>query len=58
MSFLYSIFFGAGAAALAYNTLARRVGYGNKRDVNIFVGAIFVVATIFFYTIAAFILHI
>lgn len=47
----YSIFFGAGVAAIAYSTLGRRVGYGNSQNVWTLVGVIFVIATIVFYTI-------
>lgn len=47
----YSIFFGAGVAAVAYSTLGRRVGYGNSQNVWTLVGVIFVIATIVFYTI-------
>jgi hypothetical protein len=58
MAFLYSVFFGAGVAAFAYSRVGRRVGYGNTQNVTVAIGAIFIIATAFFYTIAAFILHI
>jgi len=58
MTFIYSLFFGAGVAGLAYSTLARRVGYGNSQNVAVLVSIIFVIATIVFYTILAFILHV
>jgi len=58
MTFLYAIFFGAGATAIAYSTLGRRIGYGNNQNVAIFIGVIFLLTTIFFYTILAFILHV
>lgn len=52
MNLLYSIFFGAGVAAVAYTTLGRRVGYGNSQNVWIIVGVVFLLATFFFYSIA------
>jgi hypothetical protein len=58
MDFLYSLFFGAGVAAFAYSKLGRRVGYGNAQSVWTIVGVVFVLVTIFFYTLAAFVLHI
>jgi len=54
---LYSIFFGAGVAAFAYSRVGRRVGYGNTQSVVIAIGAIFLIATAFFYTVLAFIIH-
>lgn len=51
MTLLYAIFFGAGVAAIAYSTLARRVGYGNQKNVAVMIGAIFVFATLVFFTI-------
>ena len=54
MILLYSIFFGAGAASLAYTQLGRRVGYGNSQNVGVIVGVVFVIATIVFYTILKF----
>lgn len=51
MNFLYSIFFGAGVASIAYSRLGRRVGYGNSRNVWTIVGVIFVLATIVFFTV-------
>jgi multidrug transporter EmrE-like cation transporter len=56
MDLLYAIFFGAGVAGIAYNTLAKRVGYGNNNNVLTLVGITFVVATIVFLTILAFVL--
>jgi hypothetical protein len=58
MALLYSIFFGAGVAAFAYSRVGRRVGYGNTQNVTVAIGAIFVIATAFFFSVAAFILHI
>lgn len=58
MRILYSFFIGAGVAAFAYNTLARRVGYGNSQNVFVLIASIFIIATAFGYTIFAFILHI
>lgn len=57
MNFLYSIFFGAGVAAVAYTRLGRRVGYGNSQNVWIVVGVAFVIATAIFYTIFAYFLN-
>jgi len=56
MNLLYSIFFGAGVASFAYTRLGRRVGYGNQQNVWLIVGTVFVLATIFFYTIIKFLL--
>ena len=58
MNFLYSLFFGAGVAAFAYSNLGRRAGYGNAANVWTIVGVVFVLATIVFYTIMAYVLHI
>jgi hypothetical protein len=54
MDLLYSIFFGACVSGLAYSTLARRVGYGNNKNVVSLIGVIFVIATIVAYTVAKF----
>jgi hypothetical protein len=56
MKLLYALFFGAGVAAVAYSRLGRRVGYGNQTNVWTIVGVIFILTTIIFYTILAFIL--
>jgi len=58
MSFLYSLFFGAGVAAFAYTRMGRRLGYGNTQNVTIVTAVVFVLATIFFYTLLAFVLNI
>jgi hypothetical protein len=58
MDFLYAVFFGAGVAAFAYSRLGRRVGYGNTANVWMTIGIVFVLVTIFFFTILKFILHI
>lgn len=57
MILLYSIFFGAGVAAVAYTRLGRRAGYGNPGNVWTIVGVIFVIATIVFWTVLSFIPH-
>jgi hypothetical protein len=57
MNFMYALFFGAGTAAFVYSTLARRVGYGNNKSIVTMVGVVFVLTTIVFYTILAFIIH-
>lgn len=54
MNLLYSIFFGAGVAAVAYSILGRRVGYGNSQNVWLITGVFFIIATIVFYTILAY----
>lgn len=51
MRLLYSLFFGAGVASVAYTKLGRRVGYGNQQNVWLIVGVVFVLVTIIFYTI-------
>jgi len=53
MSFLYSLFFGAGVAAFAYTRLGRRAGYGNTQNVVTIVAVIFILTTIVFFTIFA-----
>ena len=58
MNFFYALMFGAGASALAYSTLARRVGYGNNQSILMFIGVIFVFSTLVFFTILQFILHV
>lgn len=50
---LYSIFFGAGVAALAYYKIGPRLGYGNSQNIWTMVGVIFVLSTIVFWTIMA-----
>jgi hypothetical protein len=57
MDFLYAIFFGAGTTALAYNTLGRRVGYSNSKNLVKTLAAIFIFTTLIFFTILAFIIH-
>ncbi|MDB5171224.1 MAG: hypothetical protein JWO35_918 [Candidatus Saccharibacteria bacterium] len=56
MNFLYALFFGAGVAAFAYTKLGRRAGYGNTKDVVTISAVAFVLSSIFFYTILAFII--
>ena len=56
MTLLYSIFFGAGVAAVAYTRLGRRAGYSNTQNVWTIVGVIFVLTTIVFFTILSFII--
>lgn len=55
MDFLYSLFFGAGVAGIAYSKLGRRVGYGNTANVWTIVGIVFVFATIIFFTLLKFV---
>jgi hypothetical protein len=56
MNLLYSIFLGAAAAGVAYARMGRRVGYGNQANVWTVVGVVFVIFTILFYTILAFLI--
>lgn len=58
MDFLYSLFFGAGVAAFAYTKMGRRLGYANTGNVNLIVGVIFTLTTIFFFTVLKFILQV
>ncbi|HET8992115.1 MAG TPA: hypothetical protein VFN31_03730 [Candidatus Saccharimonadales bacterium] len=58
MSFIYALFFGAGATALAYNTLGKRVGYTNGKSMFITLASIFVLTTIVFFTLLAFVIHV
>ncbi|HUA12897.1 MAG TPA: hypothetical protein VL989_00100 [Candidatus Sulfotelmatobacter sp.] len=58
MDFFFSLFFGAGVAAIAYNTLGRRVGYTNNQSILIFLAVVFVVATLFFFTMLDLILNV
>lgn len=51
MDLMYSLFFGAGIAALAYSQLGKRVGYGNSQNVWTIVGVVFVLSSIVFFTI-------
>lgn len=56
MKLLYSLFFGAGVAGAAYTKLGKRVGYGNQQNVWLIVGVVFVLVTVFFYTVMAFLI--
>jgi hypothetical protein len=56
MKLLYALFFGAGVAGVAYSRLGRRVGYGNSGNVWLITGVVFVLVTIIFYTLLAFVL--
>ena len=57
MNFLISLCFGAGVAAYAYSKMGRRVGYGNTANVWTVVGVIFVLTSLFFYVLLAYVLH-
>ncbi|HET7060370.1 MAG TPA: hypothetical protein VFH99_03615 [Candidatus Saccharimonadales bacterium] len=57
MNLLYSIFFGAGVAAVAYTRLGRRAGYGNTQNVWLITGVVFVIATVIFLTVFSFLPH-
>ena len=56
MKLLYSLFFGAGIAGVAYSKMGKRVGYGNQANVWMIVGVVFVLVTAFFYTVLEFLL--
>lgn len=56
MTLLYSLFFGAGVTAFLYTRLGRRAGYGNTKQQAILMGSIFVVSSLVFFTILAFII--
>jgi hypothetical protein len=56
MTLLYALFFGAGAAAFVYTKMGRRIGYGNSQNVWLIVGVTFVLVTIVFYTLLAFVI--
>jgi hypothetical protein len=58
MDKLYSIFFGAGVAGFTYSTFVRRIGYSNTKNVFVFTGVVFLIATFFFYTVMAYIFHV
>ena len=58
MDFIYSLFFGAGVAGFSYTRLGRRAGYGNTQNVWTIVGVIFVISTLFFWTILKFAFHV
>lgn len=58
MSFLYATFFGAGVAAYVYSKMGRRVGYNNTGNVWTVVGVVFVLTTLFFYTVLRFVLNV
>lgn len=58
MDLLYSVFFGAGIAAVAYTKMGKRLGFGNQKSLWITVGIAFVISTIFFYTLMAVVLNI
>ncbi|MEI8338547.1 MAG: hypothetical protein WCF91_01295 [bacterium] len=53
MTILYAIFFGAGLSAIAYGFIGKRVGISNQKQIFTVVGVVFVMASIFFYTILA-----
>lgn len=54
MKLLYSVFFAAGAAAVIYSRMGKRVGYDNQANVWTIVGVSFVILTIVFYTVLSF----
>lgn len=58
MDLLFSIFFGAGLAGFTYSKMGQRVGYGNTQNVAVVVAVVFVLTTIFFYTILKYALHV
>ena len=58
MDILYAMFFGAGVAAFSYTRMGRRLGYTNTQNVTLIVAVIFVLTSIFFYTVLKFIFNI
>lgn len=58
MDWLYSVFFGAGVAAFTYSRLGRRVGYGNTENVTTVVMVVFIIASLFFFTVMKFLVGI
>jgi len=56
MNFWIAVAFGAGITAWAYSRVGRRVGYNDQKSVVTILGAIFVLSTIFFYTVLRFII--
>jgi len=57
-SFLVAIMFGAGVAGFAYTRIGRRVGYSNTQNVMVVEAVIFILASLFFYTILRYELNI
>jgi hypothetical protein len=57
MNFLYALFFSAGVTALAYNKLARRVGYTNGKNVFYLLSAIFIFMFIIFFILISTVVH-
>jgi len=45
-------------SAWCYSRIGRRVGYGNSQSVWTVLGVIFVITSLFFYTILTYVLHI
>jgi len=54
---LYAFFFGLGVAGFVYSRMGRRIGYGNTQNVWVIVGISFVMATFFFYSLVAWVIH-
>jgi len=57
MNWLLSLFFGAGVAAWVFSKMGRRIGYGNTQNTVVLTLVVFAIATIVFYTILAYGLH-
>jgi hypothetical protein len=58
MDMLFSVFFGAGVAAWTYSKMGRRVGYGNTQNQITLVLVVFVLTSLFFFTILKYILNV
>ncbi len=57
MNWLFSLFFGAGAAAWVFSKMSRRLGQGNTSSVVWLVGVVFVLTTLLFYSILVYLLN-
>jgi len=56
MNFWIAIAFGTGISAWVYNKAGRRLGYADKQGVFKIVAVIFVLSSLFFYTILRFVI--
>ena len=56
MNFWIAVIFGIGAAGWTYTKAGRRVGQSDVKSVMTIVAAVFVLSTLFFYTVLRFII--